>query len=91
MYVHTPLKLNGADSSECLVITHAETTKVTYRARPSSSSNFVGRVDYLAKLEAVFIEGRTQIGSRPVGVLCGLGGMGKTQLSVKFAETRPHL
>ena len=58
---------------------------------PSSSSNFVGRADYLAKIEAVFVEGRTQTGSRPVGVLSGLGGMGKTQLIVKFAETRSHL
>ena len=84
-------RVNAGDSSECLVITHTETTKVTYRPMPSSSSNFVGRVDYLAKLEAVFIEGRTQTGSRPVGVLSGLGGVGKTQLSVKFAETRSHL
>jgi DNA transposition AAA+ family ATPase len=64
---------------------------VTYRPMPSSSSNFVGRADYLTKLEAVFVEGRAQTGSRPVGVLSGLGGMGKTQISVKFAETRSHL
>ena len=58
---------------------------------PSSSNNFVGREDYLVKLEALFVEGRTQMGSRPVGVLCAIGGMGKTQLSVKFAETGAHL
>jgi hypothetical protein len=58
---------------------------------PSSSSNFVGRADYLAKLEAVFAEGCAPSGSRPVGVLSGLGGMGKTQVTVKFAETRSHL
>jgi hypothetical protein len=64
---------------------------VTYRPMPSSSSNFVGREDYLDKLEALFVEGRTQTGSRPIGVLSALGGMGKTQISVRFAETRAHL
>jgi hypothetical protein len=58
---------------------------------PSSSSNFVGREDYLAKLEAVFVEGRIQAGFRPVSVLSALGGMGKTQISARFAETRVHL
>jgi hypothetical protein len=58
---------------------------------PSSSSNFVGREDYLAKLEAVFVEGRTQTGSRPISVLSAIGGMGKTQISVRFAETRSDL
>jgi hypothetical protein len=53
-------------------------------------SNFVGRTDYLAELEAVFVEGHRS-GSRPVGVLCGLSGIGKTQISAKFAETRCHL
>jgi hypothetical protein len=64
---------------------------VAYRPMPSSSSNFVGRTYDLAKLEAVFVQGHSQPGSRPVGVLSGLGGMGKTQLSVRFAETRSHL
>ena len=67
------------------------TPKVIYRPMPSSSNNFVGRVDYLAKLEAVFVEGRSQPGSRPVSVLSGFGGVGKTQISVKFAETMSHL
>jgi Holliday junction resolvasome RuvABC ATP-dependent DNA helicase subunit len=62
-----------------------------YRPMPSSSNNFVGRKDYLDKLEAIFAQGHRQAGSRPVSVLSGLGGMGKTQLSVKFAETRSHL
>ena len=91
MYVHTPLKVNAADSSPCLVVTDTEAIKPNYRPMPSSSHNFVGREDYLAKLEAVFIEGRSQPGSRPVSVISGIGGMGKTQLSVKFAETRAHL
>ena len=72
-------------------MTKTEPTKVTYRPMPSSSGNFVGREDYLAKLEALFVDGRAQKGSRPVSVLSALGGMGKTQISVRFAETRSHL
>ena len=74
-----------------LVVANTESTKVTYRPMPSSSNNFVGRVVDLANLEVVFVEGRSQPDSRPISVLSGLGGMGKTQLSVKFAETRSHL
>jgi hypothetical protein len=89
--VQIPLTVNEADSFTCSVITNTETTKVAYRPMPSSSSNFVGREDYLDKLETVFVEGRTQTRSRPIGVLSALGGMGKTQISVRFAETRAHL
>jgi hypothetical protein len=91
VYVHPPSQVNEADTSTFLVVTNAEPTKVVYRPMPSSSTNFVGRADYLAKLEAVFVEGRTQTGSRPISVLSGFGGVGKTQISVKFAETRSHL
>jgi Holliday junction resolvasome RuvABC ATP-dependent DNA helicase subunit len=80
-----------ADSSARPGVLDAETAKVVYRPMPSSSSNFVGRMDYLDKLEAVFMQGRCQTGFRPVSVLCGPSGIGKTQLSVKFAETRSHL
>ena len=89
--VNIPLTVNEADSSVCLVVTKTEPMKVPYRPMPSSSNNFVGREDYLAKLEALFVDGRAQKGSRPVSVLSALGGMGKTQISVRFAETRSHL
>jgi hypothetical protein len=91
VYVHAPSKINGSDASTCSVVTNTGPTKVVYRPMPSSSTNFVGRADYLAKLEAVFVGGRNQTGSRPVGVLAGFGGLGKTQISVKFAETRSNL
>jgi hypothetical protein len=80
-----------ANSSARAVVTNPEPPKVIYRPMPSSSSHFVGRADYIAKLEAVFAEGCTRISSRPIGVLSGIGGIGKTQISVKFAETRSHL
>jgi hypothetical protein len=85
-------RIHQADLSGRPVISNANNmTKVTYRPMPSSSNNFVGRADYLVKLEAVFVEGRSQPDSRPCSVLSGIGGMGKTQISVRFAETRPHL
>jgi hypothetical protein len=83
--------IHKGDLSGHKVINSANAPKVTYRPMPSSSNNFVGREDDLIKLEAVFIEGRRQPDSRPCSVLSGLGGMGKTQISVKFAETRSHL
>jgi hypothetical protein len=91
VYVHTTLRINEPDLSGCLVVTNPEMTKVVYRPMPSSSNNFVGRADYMAWLEAIFTEGQSQSGCRPVSVISGLGGMGKTQISVKFAETRAHL
>jgi hypothetical protein len=92
VYVHTPsLESQKADLHACLVVTNPDVTKVVYRPMPSSSNNFVGRADYLANLEMMFVEGCSQPGSRPISVLSGLGGMGKTQLSVRFAETRAHL
>jgi hypothetical protein len=86
-----PFNFHEPDLSGRPVINNANTLKVIYRPMPSSSNNFVGREDDLSKLEAIFVKRRSQSGSRPVGVLSGLGGMGKTQLSVKFAETRSHL
>jgi hypothetical protein len=86
-----PFSIREPDLSGRSVINSTNTPKVIYRPMPSSSNNFVGREDDLTKLEAIFVKGRSQSGSRPVGVLSGLGGMGKTQLSVKFAETRSHL
>jgi hypothetical protein len=75
-----------------VVSNNAETAKVVgYRPMPSSSNNFVGRADYLVKLEAMFVGRPSQADSHPVSVLCGRGGMGKTQISAKFAETRSHL
>jgi hypothetical protein len=86
-----PSNADEADLSARLVVTNTETPKVIYRPMPSSSSNFVGRSDYLDKLEAIFVQGHDQAGSRPVSVMSGLGGMGKTQITVKFVETRYHL
>jgi flagellar biosynthesis GTPase FlhF len=56
---------------------------------PSSSPNFVGCEDYLQKLDECFhVRAANEVGRR-VFVLFGVGGVGKTQLCLKFAEKSP--
>jgi hypothetical protein len=74
-----------------LTVTKTDEGKVSYRLMPSSATNFVGRGDYLSKLEEIFMAESGKNYSRPVAVLCAIGGMGKSQIGIKFAETRCHL
>ena len=74
-----------------LTVTNTKEAKVSYRLMPSSATNFVGRADYLTKLEEIFTAGSSKNDLRPVTVLCAIGGMGKSQIGIKFAETRRHL
>lgn len=59
--------------------------------RPASK-NFTGRETLLKQLEDCLVpkrgaKGEVKDARRTVFVLCGLGGAGKTQVSLKFAET----
>jgi hypothetical protein len=81
----------GSSVLNDLTVTKTDETKVSYRLMPSSATNFVGRADYLSKLEEIFTARGSTNGSRPVAVLCAMGGMGKSQIGLKFAETRRHL
>ena len=74
-----------------LTVTKTDEVEVSYRLMLSSATNFVGRVDYLFKLEEILTAGSSKNDSRPVAVLCAMGGMGKSQIGIKFAETRRHL
>ena len=74
-----------------VTVTKTDEAKVSYRLMPSSATNFVGRADYLSKLEAILTAGSSKNDSRPVAVLCAIGGMGKSQLGIKFSETRRRL
>src|SRR4051812_15425568 len=49
-------------------------------------NNFVGRRDILAGIEAVIRKNESSDGSVPI-VLNGLGGMGKSQLMLKYCYT----
>ena len=56
--------------------------------RPASSSLFTGREDVLNRLENYFEPRGTGRHRRREFLLHGLGGAGKTQLMLKFAEIR---
>ena len=55
--------------------------------KPNSSSLFVGRKDVLDKLQKIFIHcGDSKLMSRHSCLLWGTGGIGKTQICLKFIE-----
>jgi hypothetical protein len=57
--------------------------KPSLRKCPLPSSNFTGRQDILAKMHAYFSSDR---GKRHIFVLHGPGGVGKSEISLKFIE-----
>ena len=58
---------------------------VTYKPMPCGNPLFTGRGDYLEKLCAYFSP-RADSRPRRLFLLYGVGGIGKTQISLKFAE-----
>jgi replication-associated recombination protein RarA len=68
------------------VTTSLPPPKLVYKFRPSSSPKFVGREGYLQKLDEFFHVRPANELTRRVFVLFGVGGVGKTQISLKFAE-----
>ena len=57
---------------------------------PNSSRIFTGRQDVLDKLEKIFIHQVTSRWSRQSCLLWGMGGIGKTQICLKFIEDMSH-
>jgi flagellar biosynthesis GTPase FlhF len=73
-------------SYKSLVTEIGESHYAAYRSQPLSSRRFIGRIEYLDKLQNYFTH---QIGELPhlkIFVLYGMGGVGKTQICLKFAE-----
>ena len=61
--------------------------KIPVFQRPNSSSLFVGREDVLDKLRKIFIHSDDgKLMSRHSCLLWGIGGIGKTQICLKFIE-----
>ena len=61
--------------------------KIPVLQKPNSSSLFVGRKDVLDKLRKIFIHSAdSKLVSRHSCLLWGTGGIGKTQISLKFIE-----
>ena len=55
--------------------------------KPNSSPLFVGRKDVLDKLGKIFVYGAdSKLKSRHSCLLWGTGGIGKTQICLKFTE-----
>jgi hypothetical protein len=59
---------------------------VPYHVTPHPSHLFTGREDYLEKLRQYFTPKLGQTHQRRQYLLYGLGGTGKTQICLKFAE-----
>src|ERR1700728_3571417 len=60
--------------------------KIEYKPRTPSSANFTGRRDYLTKLRDYFSVEPHRPLRRKSFLLYGMGGIGKTQICLKFAE-----
>ena len=58
---------------------------------PNSSPIFTGRQDVLDKLEKIFVHKVTsKLMLRQLCLLWGMGGIGKTQICLKFIEEMSH-
>src|SRR5277367_5512196 len=60
--------------------------KIEYKPRAPSSTHFTGRRDYLTKLRAFFNAKSDGPHRRKSFLLYGMGGIGKTQICLKFTE-----
>jgi hypothetical protein len=65
--------------------------KIEYKPRAPSSPNFTGRRDYLTKLRAFFNAESDEPHRRKSFLLYGMGGIGKTQICLKFTEENSYL
>ena len=65
--------------------------KIEYKPRAPSSTNFTGRRDYLTKLRDFFNAESDGPLRRKSFLLYGMGGIGKTQICLKFTEENSDL
>jgi len=65
--------------------------KIQFKPRASSSAIFIGREDYLAKLRSFFTAQPNEPWRRKSFLLYGMGGIGKTQICLKFIEDNSDL
>jgi hypothetical protein len=65
--------------------------KIKYKPRAPSSTNFTGRGDYLTKLRDFFSAESDEPLRRKSFLLYGMGGIGKTQICLRFTEENEDL
>jgi hypothetical protein len=65
--------------------------KIEYKPRAPSSANFTGRRDYLTKLRDFFSAESDGPLCRKSFLLYGMGGIGKTQICLRFTEENSDL
>lgn len=58
---------------------------VAFKPRQRLVEEFAGREDILTSMRSTHFEDSNQQRSRPITVLTGMGGLGKTQIALKFA------
>jgi DNA replication protein DnaC len=66
-------------------------SNIEYKPRAPSSTNFTGRRDYLMKLRDYFSVKHGEPLRRKSFLLHGMGGIGKTQICLKFTEESSDL
>ena len=65
--------------------------KIEYKPRAPSSAIFTGRRDYLRKLRDFFSAESDESLRRKSFLLYGMGGIGKTQICLRFTEENSDL
>jgi DNA replication protein DnaC len=65
--------------------------KIEYKPMVPSSANFTGRRDYLTQLRDYFSVKPDEPLRRKSFLLYGMGGIGKTQICLKFTEENSDL
>jgi hypothetical protein len=65
--------------------------KIEYKPRAPSSPNFTGRRDYLTRLKDFFGAESDGPLRRKTFLLYGMGGIGKTQICLRFTEENPDM
>src|ERR1700733_2602733 len=65
--------------------------KIEYKPRAASSPNFTGRRDYLTRLKDFFSAESNGPLRRKSFLLYGMGGIGKTQICLRFTEENSDL
>lgn len=69
-----------------LVVPESATEPTSMKYQPLSSTLFTGREDFLSELEEFFTDQGPGQHLRREYLLHGMGGAGKTQIALKFAE-----